>query len=287
MSGADTVEAVFRRHAALFRAARIENPDMDARLLLGEAMQLPRLASSLHGNEIVSAQAMAVLASFAQRRMAGEPVDRIIGYREFWGLTFHLGTDTLAPRPDSESLVDAALERLKDRRNEALSIIDLGTGSGCLLVSLLHEFPLATGIGIDLSQNALHMARCNAAAAGVGHRAMWVAANWGDSLIMQADLVISNPPYIPTEDIIALQREVKEHDPMRALDGGGDGLDAYRSLGKAMSLLMKPDGLAILELGTGQLEDVTFLMKQSGLVVSGSRKDLGGHDRALVLTRKT
>jgi release factor glutamine methyltransferase len=276
-----TVDSVLRHHAALFRQAGLDCAELDARLLLAEAMQHPGLSLGLHGELPVSAAAMARLEGMGARRLAGEPVDRILGRREFWGLDFILSPDTLVPRPDSETLVEYALDLLGNRRAEPLTLLDLGTGSGCLLIALLHECRNATGIGLDVSHGALKAAQANAIAAGVGDRARWVSGNWGDALRLRADLVVSNPPYITTADIAGLAPEVRLHDPLRALDGGPDGLDAYYALATALPRMLKPGAYAVLELGSGQLGDVAALMTGAGLSIAGSRQDLAGHERVL------
>ena len=283
MSQPVTVAAQLRRDAAQLRQAGFDSPDLDARLLLGEAMQWQGLSASLHGDEIIGAEALLKMAGFVQRRLGHEPVARILGQKEFWGIEFTLSADTLVPRPDSEAVVEAALAALGDQRREPLTLLDIGTGSGCLLIALLHECGHATGFGVDVSQGALAMARHNAARAGVGPRAHWAATSWSDALHIKADLVVSNPPYITTGDMFSLAKDVRNHDPQRALDGGADGLDAYRALAESLPHLLKPGAHAVLELGAGQLRDVSRLMAGAGLVVKGSHRDLDGHERALIL----
>jgi release factor glutamine methyltransferase len=228
--------------------------------------------------------AQARLDGFAARRLAGEPVWRILGEREFWGLPFKLSPATLEPRPDSETLVEAALAALPERRDEALSILDLGTGTGCLLIALLSEFRMARGVGVDLSEDACATARHNAVLNGVAERTMIRQGEWTHGLSQRFDLIVSNPPYIPTAEIAALSRSVREHDPLLALDGGEDGLSCYRALAAALPGALAPGGLAILEIGAGQGPEVVAIMTGAGLGFLGSRRDLGGHERALVYT---
>ncbi|WP_186420326.1 peptide chain release factor N(5)-glutamine methyltransferase [Bosea sp. CS1GBMeth4] len=216
------------------------------------------------------------------RRLAGEPLWRILGAREFWGLSFSLSPGTLEPRPDSETLIEAALAHLARRRLEKLRILDLGTGTGCLLVAALREFPQATGLGIDLSPDALATAAGNAARNGVAARAAFRRGNWAAGIEERFDLVLSNPPYIASGEIAELDRTVRENDPLLALDGGPDGLDAYRALAAALPDLLEPGGLAILEIGAGQEAAVVGLLQDAGLRHIASRRDLGGHIRALV-----
>lgn len=216
------------------------------------------------------------------RRLAGEPLWRVLGAREFWGLSFTLSPGTLEPRPDSETLIEAALSHLAPRRHERLRTLDLGTGTGCLLIATLREFPQATGLGIDLSPDAVATATGNAARNGVAERAAFRQGNWTAGIDERFDLILSNPPYIGSAEIAGLDPNVREHDPLLALDGGPDGLTAYRALAAALPGHLKPGGLAILEIGAGQEEAVVALMRQAGLSHLDSRRDLGGHIRALV-----
>lgn len=284
MTEAASLAAALRAATARLRTAGLPGADLDARLLLGHVLGEPRLSLALHGERPLALEQAVGFERLIARRLAGEPVARILGHREFWGIEFALSADTLVPRPDSETLVEAALDRLGDRSRAPFRIADLGTGSGCLLVALLAECPLATGLGTDLSPVALRAARANAEAAGVGARAVWLAANWAAPLAARFDLVLSNPPYIATADIAGLERDVREHDPARALDGGDDGLDAYRALAQALPRLLAPEGLAVVELGAGQRAEVERLMRAAGLAPAGCRRDLGGVERALLLT---
>ncbi len=232
----------------------------------------------------LDADAEACLEAFASRRLAGEPVWRILGEREFWGLPFRLSPATLEPRPDSETLVEAAIGHLSGRRQEPLAVLDLGTGTGCLLIAVLSEFPLATGLGIDLSPEACETARSNAAMNGMAARALFQQGSWTEGLDRRFDLILSNPPYIRTDDIEALDVSVRDHDPRLALDGGDDGLGPYRIFAKTLPDVLVPGGVVVLEIGAGQDADVAALMRDGGFVWCGSRCDLGGHPRALIFT---
>lgn len=212
----------------------------------------------------------------------GEPVWRILGEREFWGLPFRLSPATLEPRPDSETLIEAALEVLAGRRQDEMTFLDLGTGTGCLLIAALSEFPRARGVGIDLSQEACDTARENAGINKVAGRARFAQGDWTTGLTGSFDLILSNPPYIPTGEIAGLSPGVRDHDPRRALDGGDDGLDPYRRFAQALPPLLAPGGKAVIEIGAGQEADVVLLMQAGGLAFEGSRRDLGGHPRALI-----
>jgi len=233
------------------------------------------------GDPIDEAAAIRLNEALA-RRLAGEPLWRILGAREFWGLSFALSPGTLEPRPDSETLIETALRHLASRRHEPLRLLDLGTGTGCLLIATLREFPQASGIGIDLSPDAVATATGNAVRNGVAERAAFRQGDWTAGIDEGFDLILSNPPYIGSGEIPALDRAVREHDPLLALDGGPDGLTAYRALAAVLPGHLNPDGLAILEIGAGQEEAVVALMRQAGLRHLDSRRDLGGHVRALV-----
>jgi release factor glutamine methyltransferase len=218
------------------------------------------------------------------RRRAREPISRILGYREFWSLRFELSADTLDPRPDSETLIEAALSALGDR-SRACRVLDFGTGSGCLLLSLISELPNADGMGIDLSEGALETARRNAAALGLEDRARFLRTNWGGGVSGEWDIILANPPYIAADEIDRLAPEVARFEPKLALDGGADGCDAYRALGPAIARLLAPAGIAAIEVGAGEAKKVAEIMAGVGLALRAIRHDLSGVDRCLVLGR--
>lgn len=224
------------------------------------------------------------LVQFAARRIKGEPVWRILGEREFWGLPFALSSETLEPRPDSETLIEAALGHLGPKRAGPLSLLDLGTGTGCLLIALLSECPLAEGLGVDASEDACRTAWGNAVSNGVGERSRFLVGDWASALAGRFDVVLSNPPYIPQQEVARLAPSVRDYDPLRALDGGPDGLGPYRTLAAQLPLILAPNGLVVLEIGAGQEADAIAIMAQKGLVHCGSRADLGGHPRAICFT---
>ncbi len=275
---APTVGEARRLVVRALRAAGIENAGLDARLLLEGSVG----ERDLDPGRVLDSADLGKFADFVRRRLASEPVWRILGEREFWGLTFRLSPATLEPRPDSETIVEAALRQLGPRRDEPLSILDLGTGTGCLLVSLLSECRLATGLGIDLSEEACRMAAGNAASNGVAGRAAFRQGNWVDGLAGIYDVIVSNPPYIPASEIAGLSAEVREHDPLLALDGGPDGLTPYRVLARDVPRLLAPGGFIVFEIGAGQTSDVVSIMAAEGLELRALRHDLGGHERALI-----
>lgn len=274
------VAAILAEATATLAAAGIEAPSREARLLLLHALGRPG-GALLDRAEQVDAPALPILLA---RRAAREPMALILGRQGFWTLELEVSRDTLIPRADSEALVEAALDALPDRA-APLRVLDLGTGTGCLLLAILSECPNATGIGTDLAPAAAALARRNAVAAGLAGRAAFLAGDWAESLAARFDLVLSNPPYIPHADVAGLMPEVVAHEPARALDGGADGLAAYRAIIAALPRLLAPAGCAVLELGLGQHETVPALARAAGLAIRALRPDLGGIPRALVLAK--
>lgn len=278
-----TAGTLYRGAVAALREAGVENAALDARVLLARAL-------GVDGGELIALSEKAVsddvrlrFRKSLKRRVNGEPVARILGAKEFWSREFSLSPATLVPRPETETLVEAALEA-KPKKSAPLRILDLGTGSGILLAALLLEYPKASGVGVEHDVEAARTARSNLAVLGIAYRARIVCGDWASAIRTQFDLVVSNPPYIASGDIAGLSREVREHDPWRALDGGADGLESYRAIVTELSRLLTPEGVAILELGAGQESAVADLARHAQLNVNGpARCDLSGHPRALVL----
>ncbi|MBD0272995.1 MAG: peptide chain release factor N(5)-glutamine methyltransferase [Acetobacteraceae bacterium] len=256
---------------------------MEARLLLSHAMGCRTEDLLRDPRAPVPPEAARRFGELLRRRLEREPVAHLLGVAEFWSLPFAVSPATLIPRPDSETLIEAALAAFP-RRDAVRRVLDLGTGTGCLLLAALSEFPGAAGVGVDSVQEAAALARRNAAALGLGDRAGFVAGSWGAALPAgRFDLVLSNPPYVETGAIPGLAPEVARHEPRSALDGGADGLDAYRALLPEARRLLAPGGRAVVELGQGQRVAVEALAGESRLWPLGCRADLGGVDRALVL----
>jgi release factor glutamine methyltransferase len=279
-----TVEAARRALTARFKSAGIDSAELDARMLAGAALALDLTGLIAATTRIITQDEAARLENFTERRLAGEPVARILGVREFWGLALHLSPATLVPRPDTETVVELALEmeRGGDRSRQPRRIADLGTGSGAILLALLSEWREATGIGTDISPQALQTASHNAARLGLADRAAFVACNYAAALSGAFDLIVSNPPYIRSAEIAGLGREVREYDPRGALDGGIDGLDAYRMLIPEAAGLLAPGGALIVEAGCGQSGPISELMATSGLTSERPPKaDLSGIPRAV------
>lgn len=285
---ATTVDGARRVLAEQFRAAGLDTPELDARLLVGHALGLDHSALAAGADRALDQRHADAVAALAARRIGREPVARILGVKEFWGLPLRLGAATLVPRPETETVVEAALAALDTGgpRTRALRIADLGTGSGALLLALLSELPDARGVGTDLSTAALAVARDNAGRTGLAARAYFVAGDFGAPLKGGFDLVVVNPPYIASAEIAALSPEVR-HDPLLALDGGRDGLDCYRAIASDTRRLLKPTGHLVLELGIGQGAAVKAMMDAEGLVAGTARHDLAGIPRALPVTVAT
>jgi release factor glutamine methyltransferase len=278
-----TIEATRRALAVELRKRNVESAELDARLLVGAVFGLDLTGLVSAAQRIVTADEAARLKAFAQRRLAGEPIARILGVKEFWGLPLHLSVDTLVPRPDTETVVEAALELLGfARRDRALRIADLGTGSGAILLALLSELKNAYGVGTDISVAALRTASGNARELGFAGRADFVACNYASALSGAFDLIVSNPPYIRSADIATLDVEVRDHDPLRALDGGADGLAPYRVIAPEAARLLVAGGAVVVEVGHDQAADVAQIMIEAGLTPAGPPKpDLSGVERVI------
>ena len=247
-----------RQLARRFSAAGLASPDLDARLMVLAATGLSHAALIAAPGTVIAGERLRDLEAMAERRLARQPVSRILGRREFYGREFALSGDTLDPRPDTETLIDHVLDWAKTagRTQAPLRLLDLGTGSGILVLTLLAELPHATGTGSDISSGALNQARANADMLGISDRVVWLEADWCRGLGGRFDVIVSNPPYIPADDLPGLEPEVRLSDPPLALDGGADGLEAYRAIARDVLPLLAGDGLLGLEVGAGQSGDV-------------------------------
>jgi release factor glutamine methyltransferase len=279
-----TVDTARRALTARFKSGSIESAELDARLLVGVVLGLDLTGLISSAGRRLTADESIRLEDFARRRLGGAPVARILGVREFWGLPLKLSAATLVPRHDTETLVELALEMLRapPAPNHPLRIADLGTGSGAILLALLSELPDAMGIGTDISAEALQTAHDNAAGLGLADRADFITCDYASGLSGPFDLIVSNPPYIRSADIAGLATEVRNFDPPAALDGGRDGLDAYRALIPQAARLLASQGALVVEVGQGQHDDVRGLMSAAGLAPEGiARTDLAGIPRAV------
>ena len=287
--GADprTVAEARRALAAKFHAAGLDTPELDARVLVGHALGLDHATLAATATRRLGADEEGAIAASANRRLAGEPVARILGYKEFWSLPLRVDAATLVPRPETETVVEAALAAIDagGPRSRALRIADLGTGSGALILALLSELPNAFGVGTDLSFRALMVAYDNACRLAQT-RARFVACNMAAALRGPFDAIVSNPPYVASGDIATLAPDVRDFDPRLALDGGIDGLDFYRAIAAAAPMLLAPGGALVVELGIGQAEPVAHLFAAVGLAPSPPHPDLNSAPRALVARKR-
>ncbi|MBI5320689.1 peptide chain release factor N(5)-glutamine methyltransferase [Bradyrhizobium sp.] len=283
MSESITIEVARRALAGRLQTTGIDSAELDARLLIGHALGLDLTGLIRSANRALTADESNRLEALAGRRLAGEPVARILGRKEFWGLSLALSPATLVPRPDTETIVELALEMLRaNPARQGTRIADLGTGSGAILLALLSELHGAVGVGTDISQEALETARGNAMRLGLADRTSFVRCDYAVGLTGPFDLIVSNPPYIPSGVIAGLAIEVRNHDPRKALDGGPDGLDAYRALIPQAARILGPGGALVVEAGQGQAAQIEALMTAAGLVPHGAPKaDLGGIPRAV------
>lgn len=265
------------------RDAGIDDARREARLLLAHVLETPVENLFAYPEQSVRPGDAEKFFAFVTRRSDQEPLSRITGSREFWSLSFDLSPATLDPRADSETIIDAVLAARPDR-TQAYRLLDLGTGSGCLIGALLSEYPGAMAVAVDASADAVETAAANLARLGFADRATCRLSGWDDQVDGRFDIIVSNPPYIVDADIAGLAEGVKAHDPHLALAGGVDGLAAYRALAPVLARRLAGDGLAVLEHGDGQHDDVTNIFAQAGLNVLGNRADLAGHVRCIILS---
>ena len=285
-----TIRAVLAEARAQLGRAGLSSAGLDARLLLADAAGLDTATLIARDGEELPPLALAAFGAHITRRLAGEPVARIVGTKEFWGLPFQLSEAVLVPRPDTEILVAAVLAQCKQQFGNQIRICDLGTGSGAILIALLRELPDATGIAVDISTAALAVARGNAEKLGVAgrmsfHECDFGAESFGDAMEEGFDVVVSNPPYIPSAVIHRLAPEVRDYDPRLALDGGPDGLSAYRAILRRSPFILKQGGLLAFEVGHDQGGAVAALCRRAGLRGVAIERDLSGCDRVVLAAR--
>jgi release factor glutamine methyltransferase len=286
LDAARTIAAARKALTDLFREAGIDSSDADARLLIAEALDIGRTELMVNGDRAVTPEQVKAIDALAQRRLAREPVARILGRKEFWSLPLDVSEAVLVPRPETETIVEAALDFVVrgGLRMEVLRILDIGTGSGALMLALLKELEQARGTATDISAAALAVAHANAERLNLASRCSFVESNIADGVAGPFDLIVSNPPYIVQAEIATLDPEVRDYDPALALDGGSDGLDAYRAIARDARRLLAPGGRLIVELGAGQEQAVRALFSDVGLKVIAVRDDLAGIPRALSAT---
>lgn len=288
----NTVEQAQINLRGRFKEADISTYELDARVLTGFALSLDDIGLIKHASRDVTEQENKILEKVCLARLEGKPVSRIIGVKEFYSLPFHISSATLDPRPDSECLVDSALnaaEKLAKPKSKSLRVLDLGTGSGCLLIAFVHACKQRAiqvkGLGVDISANALRQARINAAINGVSDSVNFRQSDWFKNVSSRFDIIISNPPYISSGEIEALAPEVSKYDPKTALDGGADGLDAYRHIISNIMSFIQPGGCVFFEIGSEQAALVTNLVRQVIVkppkVTISHFADLSGLDRVV------
>lgn len=266
--------------------AGIEETRLEARLILCHALEVDTTVLIGYPEREISADRQVAIEAILTRRCQREPLSQIFGQKEFWSLSFKVTADTLTPRPDSETLIEAVLRHRPDL-DHPLRILDLGTGTGCLLLSLLSEYPKAQGLGVDISQGAVDVAQENAIALGVSDRCAIVQGSWFNPVAGRGpfDIIISNPPYIPQGEKDRLQPEVRDYDPDLALFGGEDGLDPYRLIAERGAQYLSENGLIVVEFGQGQENDVRAIMEFSTLKTLEECRDLGGITRCAIISK--
>ena len=278
MPGPETIAAAIAAARARLVTADVPDAATDARLLMQRVLACDHAGLILAGERSLTDAERAAFEALLSRRLAHEPVSKILGEREFFGRLFHVTADVLDPRADTETLIEVALEK------PARRVLDLGSGSGALIVTLLSEWPEATGVAVDLSEKALAVTAENARRLAVAERLTLLQGEWFGPVSGQFDLIVSNPPYIPSAEIDGLEPDVREHDPLLALDGGADGLSCYRAIAGAAAPHLAPEGRIIVEIGAGQGPDVAWIFAAAGFRQAAERRDLGGHVRALLFT---
>jgi release factor glutamine methyltransferase len=267
--------------AAALSAAGFPEPRRQARRLVASALAISQADLLGKAERALDDGQVNCIRAILCRSLAREPLSRILGQREFWGLEFALSADTLDPRPETETVVEAVLGRNFDRR-ATLRFLDLGTGTGCLLLALLSEFPLASGVGIDIAEGAVRTAKTNAEKLGFADRAGFVTGDWGTAVSGRFDAIVANPPYIESGALALLPQEVASHDPPRALDGGPDGLSEFRAIAEQLPELLVPGGIFATEVGAGQAGAVAVILAANFLVLDGIEKDLAGIARCVI-----
>ncbi|MHA6645683.1 peptide chain release factor N(5)-glutamine methyltransferase [Mesorhizobium sp. A623] len=279
-----SLAALHREARRILSDAGVETPVLDARLLVEHFSGTTRTQAITEPGRLVDVAVVEAINQALQRRISGEPVHRILGFREFYGLRLHLSAETLEPRPDTETLVEAVLPLVRAvvARNGKCRILDLGTGTGAIALALLATVPEATATGVDISGDALATAMRNAAKLGLADRFMALQSDWFSKISGRYDVIVSNPPYISSIDVQNLQVEVRSFDPHRALDGGEDGLDAYRIIAGQVEKYLEAGGCVAVEIGSTQKHDVANVFAMAGFTVAEAFCDLAGNDRALI-----
>jgi len=283
----ETVSGLIAQAKRRFAEAGLSAPSTDARILISGLLGLSLSQVIVRGSDTVPPKACVQIREAIERRVRREPVYRILGHREFYGLDLQLSPATLEPRPDTEILVDHVLTYLRRivAENGRARILDLGTGTGAIALALLKEIPQAVAVGTDISQDALSIARRNAHLNGVADRFETVQSAWFENVTGLFDIIVSNPPYIPTAVVADLEPEVRNYDPAAALDGGEDGLEAYRAIAKKAGDFIRPGGIVAVEIGYDQKDAVSYIFEKVDFFLQGAFRDYGGNDRVLLFAQ--
>ncbi len=278
---ADTLGSILTEAIAVLSAAGLDDPRRRARRFVAAFLDVSPTELLSDAERALERSVVERLRGSLARIVIGEPLSRVLGWREFWGLRFALSADTLDPRPESETLVEAVLRRIPDR-NVPLRLLDLGTGTGCLLLALLSELPTAVGIGVDVAVGAVMTARENAEVLGLADRARFFVGDWSSGLSGRFAVIVANPPYIARGELAGLPPEVRRYDPRRAVDGGEEGLAAYQRIAEDLPALLSSGGIFAVEIGAGQASAAAAILQAGGLLVDGIERDLAGIERCIV-----
>lgn len=276
------IEQILRHATVSLKDQGIDNPSLDARILLQKALNVSIEYLILHSKKELSTTEQEIFNSFLKRRLKREPISHILEEKEFFGINFKVDSNTLTPRPDTETLIETVFYYYKDK-SQQLRILDLGTGTGCILLTLLKHYENAYGVGVDISMSALKIAKQNSEILKLIDRVQFINTRWGEGIIGEFDIIVSNPPYIPILDKGTLSPEVREYEPHIALFGGDDGLECYRDIAKYVANLLKKDGYGFFEGGIHQSNDIANIMTAKGLEYVGSFCDLAGIERCIVV----
>ena len=284
-----TLAQILAESKAALSEADIDDPTLEARMIVEHFSGTTRTDSIARPDTSVSGSVAATIRAAVDRRLKGEPVHRIFGFRDFHGIRLVLSADTLEPRPDTETLVDAVLPFMRERMaaSGTCRILDLGTGTGDIAIALLDAVKGAIGVATDIAEGALLTAAANARAAGIADRLRFVRSDWFDAVEGRYDAIVSNPPYIPSDEIAGLDREVRDFDPRRALDGGPDGLGPYRAMASQASRFLLESSIVAVEIGYGQGVDIRGIFAEAGYVLDATHRDLAGIERVLVFRSRT
>lgn len=276
-----TIRTILREQSLLLQPLYGDLAVLESRILLCEILNCTRSDLILNAEWLISEDEQAHYKELISRRLQGEPIAKIRGRKEFWGLSFKVTTDTLDPRPDTETLIEAVLDYVENGQKSS-RILDLGAGTGCLLLTLLHELKTSAGVAVDISEKALSVAKMNAAELGLENRAEFILSDWGEKIDGHFDIIVSNPPYITEAEYEDLSVEVRNFDPYLALVSGSDGLECYRKIAPLIDKHLELNGFFAIEIGINQENAVASILKENNLVVLEIRKDLAGILRTII-----